>query len=592
MPCVRHHRLPCLAPAVPIAAAAVMIAGCGGARAPAISVFPVPGSRVVSPLTQIAFRGLPVGRLGHISVIGSRSGVHTGRVRADADGDGGSFLPTKPFLPGERVTVRTSARLFAGRASVSFTIADPAPLPPTMSLPPTQRVPGDVLTLRSRPDLAPAAVEITRRSARAASGEIFLAPQQGPVQSGPMILDPSGALVWFHPLLKGVVATDFRVQRYAGRPVLTWWQGRIGAGIGAGEDVILDSSYRRLATVRAANGLATDLHEFLLIPHDRALITAYYPVYWDASSLHGPKRAIVLDSVVQEIDVRTGLLLFQWDSLDHVPLADTHEPLPRSSAQPIDYFHVNSIQLDGADGLIISARNTWAAYKVSMRSGRIVWTLGGKHSTFRMAPGSVFAFQHDVRVRAADDRTVTVFDDGAGPPKVHRQSRGVTLELDVRRHTAHLIGEDRHSPALLASYEGNVEQLPNGDQFLGWGQQPYFTEFAPSGQTVFDGRFVGDNSSYRAYRFPWRGTPRTLPAVFAAASGASATVYVSWNGATEVSRWQVLTGADPTELRAITTARRQGFETKITVPYAPYVVVRALDEAGRVLSTSLPVKPG
>jgi hypothetical protein len=206
-----------------------------------------------------------------------------------------------------------------------------------------------------------------------------------------------------------------------------------------------------------------------------------------------------------------------------------------------------------------------------------------------MGPGAKFAFQHDVRATAGDDPTVTVFDDGAGPPKVHAQSRGLTLKLNPGRKTATLLREDDHAPSLLADYEGNVQSLDSGDRVLGWGQQPYFTEYDARGQVVFDGRFVDGNSSYRAYRFTWAATPSTRPAVAASTSGASTTAYASWNGATTVASWRVLGGSTPSDLRAEGTGAKQGFETQLTIPAAPYVAVQALDSSGRVLSTSTAV---
>jgi hypothetical protein len=360
--------------------------------------------------------------------------------------------------------------------------------------------------------------------------------------------------------------------------------------VGAGEDVIEDASYRQIAVVHAANGLSADLHEFRLTPQGTALITAYYPVYWDASAVHESTRQIVLDSVVQEIDVKTGLLLFQWDSLDHVPLTDSYEPIVQSAGQPFDYFHINSVQRQQDGDLVISARNTWAAYDVDSRTAAIIWTLGGKHSSYKIGDGASFAFQHDVRLHTAGDPTVTLFDDGGGPPVVHGESRGLTVRLDDKDKTATLVEQVVHSPALTASFEGNLQALPNGNTFLGWGQQPYFTEYNSRGEAVLDGRFVGANSSYRAYRFPWAGTPRTLPSVTASTSGADTNVYVSWNGATQVTSWRVLAGASAAALQAVATASKQGFESQVTIPAQPYVEVQALDSAGRTLATSSVVR--
>jgi hypothetical protein len=495
------------------------------ASSPPVVVFPIPGSKVASPKAQIVFRGLPAAQLGTIAVSGSRSGPHAGVVRADSDGRGGSLIPAAPFTPGETVTVSTSLNVVGGSAGGwQFTIATPAGGIAPLHWPVAARAHGDVQSFRSRPDLAPPAVTVDKRSARTAPGDIFIAPQFGPVQSGPMILDPDGNLVWFDPLQADDSASDLRVQTFQGEPVLTWWQGYVAAGVGIGEDVIADSSYRQIATVQAANGVHADLHEFELTPRGTALITAAYPVIWDASAVHGSRREVVFDSIVQEIDIATGLLLFQWDSLDHVPVTETYADLPHRRTSPFDYFHVNSIDPDSDGNLILSARNTWAAYKVSPLNGAVIWRLGGKRSSFKLAPGVYWAFQHDVRVRANNDLFVTMFDDSAGPPIVHPQSRGLKLMLDLKHMTARQVAEHVHTPSLSANFEGNFQQLPNGDDFLGWGQRPYFSEYDPKGALIFDGRFLGGNASYRAYRLPWSAQPASTPA--AAASTAKRTTTV------------------------------------------------------------------
>jgi hypothetical protein len=573
-----------------LAATPVAVGESRAASAP-VSVFPIPGSHVVSPRAQIAFRGLSASRLGAITVTGSRSGLHSGHVAADSDDQGGSFLPTRPFTAGETVTVRTSLNVRrASNGSFHFTVASPAGAinaAPLLSA--SARVPGDVLRFRSLPNLTPAAVS-TKRSGRTAAGDIFVAPQQGPLQNGPMLLDPSGSLIWFKALPKNVTATDFRAQTYKGKPVLTWWQGYFGAGVGVGDDVIVSNSYQTIAYVHAANGLHADLHEFQLTPQGTALLTAYFPVYMDASAEGGSKHEIVLDAVAQEIDIPTGLVLFQWDSIDHVPLSDGYTSPPKSSGSPFDYFHINGIDQDGDGNLVISARNTWAGYKVDHQTAETIWTLGGKHSSFKMGAGTAFSFQHDVRIRAPNDSVVTLFDDGAGPPVTRTQSRGLTLKLDLNHMTAKVASQDQHSPALLAFFEGNDQQLPGGGAFVGWGQQPYFTEFDARGRQVFDGRFVGFNSSYRAYRLPWSGAPASEPTL-AATGGRAPTVYASWNGATGVASWRVLGGTKASSLKSVASVRRRGFETAIRLSKGQrYVSVEALARSGRVLKTSRTIR--
>jgi hypothetical protein len=584
----RTARVVCVATVAALGACAIATAT---AQAAAVNVFPMPGSRVAPPRAQIVFRGVAPGAIGSVTVKGSRSGTHKGTIRADSDGQGASFIPAKPFTAGEQVTVRTHLAVIGGNAgtfrfSVSHPVGGFAKL--VLPTPPARR--GDVSRFHSRPDLVPAAVEVRKRTAAASSDDIFAGPQQGPVQKGPMILGPDGRLIYFKAVPRGQTADDFRVQTYRGRPVLTWWQGSLTAtGIGLGVGVVEDQSYRRIAVVHAGNGLRADLHEFRITSRNTALITAYAPIIWNASAAHGSRNQVVLDAVVQEIDIPTGLVLYQWDSLDHVSVADSQLRAPRKRNLPFDYFHINSIDPDADGSLIVSSRNTSTAFKVAYPSGGIIWRLGGKHSTFKLGPGASFGFQHDVRSRAADDSIITLFDNGGGPPRVHRDSSALALRLDLARRTATRIALYGHSPRLVSNYEGDYQLLANLHAFVGWGQQGWFTEYDTSGHVVFDAHFVPTDSNYRVYRLPWAGFPRTAPAV-AITGGKNARLYVSWNGATAVSRWRLLTGSSATALTPGATVGKSGFETSIAVPKAPLVAVQGLDASGHVLGTSRAIK--
>jgi hypothetical protein len=143
---------------------------------------------------------------------------------------------------------------------------------------------------------------------------------------------------------------------------------------------------------------------------------------------------------------------------------------------------------------------------------------------------------------------------------------------------------------VLSNFEGGFQQLPDFDDFVGWGQQPYFSEYDPHGRLIYDAHFVGGNATYRAYRFQWNGTPATPPAI-AYSAGRTPVVYASWNGATNVSSWRVLGGSAPNALKPVATARKAWFETWIRLPSAPrYVVAQALDGHGHVLGTSPPAQ--
>jgi hypothetical protein len=559
------------------------------AGAQTVGVYPSSGTISASPTTQVSFRGVTAAQLGRIVVRGSRTGTHSGRVLAHSDGQGVSWLPSHRFSVGETVTVTTA--LTAARTR--FRILKP---PGRITLP--NRIleninAGATRHFRSRPDLTPPLVTVDHGRKPTAPGLVFLSAKskKDQKQNGPMIVDNAGKLIWFRPLAGIGAATDFRAQTYQGKPVLTYWQGTSRQGIGTGQLVILDQTYKPIRRIRIANGFRPDLHEFIITPQGTALFITYPIVAADLRGVHGAKRGRVVDSVIQEVDIATGLVVFEWHSLGKIALAESFSRPAPSARVPFDYAHANSVDLDGDGTIILSARNTWTIYKIDRATGAIRWRLGGKHSSFKLGAGAHFAWQHDARRRA--DGALTVFDNSAFPP-VRKHSRALALRVDEGARTATLISARTHPRGLLTATQGNQQTLPNGDALVGWGSQRYFTEFAPDGGVLWDARLSVGYETYRAYRMPWVGRPFTTPRAAAVRlRGGGMNVYASWNGATEVAAWQVLAGASPTGLIAIGSAPHAGFETRIPVTAgAPYVAVRALDAGGGVLGTSPPRRVG
>jgi hypothetical protein len=575
--------------------AAITLLAAPAATARALTVSPLNGTIDASPHTQISFLGVPAREIAHISVVGSRSGRHDGRLEPYTSAPGASFVLTRPFTQGEQVAVSalTGPAGHTERVSTRFQVARPAYYPisppnPVVAKPAVAAKPGTLQSFVSQPALQPPSVQITVSSPTAASGDVFLAPSYGYGQFGPMIIDAQGRLVWFQQAPKGDIAMDLQVQSYQGKPVLVWWQGYIPKlGVGFGTDEIYSSSYQQIASVAAGNGYWADLHDIQISPQGSAFLTAYSPVYADLSSVGGPRNGTLLDAILQQVDVKTGLVMFEWHAYDHVLLGDSYSQAPHSSGEPFDYFHLNSVSLDpwGDGNFIISARNTWAAYEINHVTGAILWRVGGKRSSFRMGSGTGTAWQHDVRWQS--DHTVTIFDNG-GAPREHSQSRVIRERIDWPHRTVTLVGRDVDTPALLSGSQGNDQLLPNGDSFVGWGEEPYFTEFSPSGQILFGGHLPARGQSYRAYRFPWSATPAAPPAIAVRSGGAgTATIYASWNGATSVSSWRVLGGASAAALSPKATAAQSGFETTILVRSTDvYFEAQALGSNGGVLGTS------
>jgi hypothetical protein len=358
----------------------------------------------------------------------------------------------------------------------------------------------------------PPPITVLTQGADNGNGDIFIAPfgDTSSYANGPEIINTAGQVIWFHPVPAGQEAADFRTQTYDGQPVLTWWQGTGLGGLSSGTDYVYNDRYQQIATVSAGNGYSADGHEFLITPWNTALILAYTTSTADLTSIGGPPDQTVIDGIVQEIDIHTGRVLFQWNSADHVPYSDSEQPLPASPSTPWDWFHVNAVHLDGYGNLLIDARNTWTTYDVSPRTGAINWELGGKQSSFteQAAPGQVldsaneiFAWQHDPEYIGRGK--FTFFDNESSGTPLLPYSRAVTVQLDPWDRTATLVHSDDQPEGLSAGSQGNAQTTRNGDLFVGWGALPYFSEFSPSGQLEFNAEFPAGVNTYRAYRLPW-----------------------------------------------------------------------------------------
>ena len=462
----------------------------------------------------------------------------------------------------------------------------------------------------SEPQLHPMKVAINTYNAGTSSGSIFLAPYAFSDdatygQPGSLILDNGGNPVWFLPLNSpNLMNTDFRMQQLGGKPVLSFWQGTLATpptytNVPAGSSepgscyYIVDNTYRIIKTVAAQNGFTTDIHEFLLTPSNTALLLSTRTVSMDLTPYGGPQHGYVQDFAIQEIDLKTNNLLFFWDALNHIPLAESYEPASSasSSSNIWDAYHLNSIGLtDDAKDIVVSGRNTSTIYKINKPSGTIVWRLGGKQSDFTIESGAEFSWQHDARFLPPN--VISMFDDNccetsgsvpAGTPPSH----GLFLQLNLATKTASLLKEYYHDPNLNISSQGNTQSLANGNVFIGWGQSAYYSEYAAGGSTLYDAQMPGSNYTYRAYREKWVGTPYYPPSIAVVSNNGVATVYASWNGSTETTTWQLFSGSGLKQFSLTKTVAKSGFETAISVTNSgPYFQVKALDASGKVIGVS------
>jgi hypothetical protein len=237
----------------------------------------------------------------------------------------------------------------------------------------------------------------------------------------------------------------------------------------------------------------------------------------------------------------------------------------------------------------------------------VVWKLSGdpKQSTFKVPSGARFQWQHDVQLHPGG--VVSMFDDhccgvtGSGtlaPPT--GSARGLVLKLNFAKHTAALVHSYGHGSGFFVPFLGSTELVPGGNVVVGWGTGHVttarggstiaFTEYSKGASRLLDAAIPNPDLSYRTYLQNWVGLPLTTPSGAVRSSHGKATVYASWNGATQVVAWRVLAGSSKANLKTVVNkAAKTGFETAIPVKGAAKLFeLQALSSSGKVLGTSKP----
>ena len=596
--------------AVGVAASARSRASAHGATSSAqkLDVLPFPGTPDAAPAADIIFPAASTSQIASVAAVGSRSGLHPGHLSAQPAGNGSAFYPARPFAPGERVTVSAALRssTAAGASGAagsrtlrwSFAIAQPVRFRPTGG---TTALADDLGSaaaparsssrLRTHsfvtePHFHVPWISMQGKDDDTASGDIFL-DEQNAGHPAAYMLNPRGQLRWYEPSKRtgrGPSVFNTRVQRYRHHRVITYWQGLVvPPGVGKGRGEILNSSYRTIHTVQAGDGYRNhgiDLHEFTL-GHEgsegTAFVEIWSPVRANLTSVGGPANGTVFDWIIQEIDVATNRVVWEWHALGHVPINDSYQGYV--PGRPYDYFHLNSIQQLPDGRILISARHTWAVYSIEKKSGKIAWELGGKRSSFSLGPGTQFSWQHNATLHG--NGLLTVFADGGAP-----QSRALEIHLD--NHQATLVHAYTHKPGLLALSQGSTQLLANHDMFVGWGSRSYFSEYTPGGRQIFTAKMPSPIQSYRAYRSQWVGKPPWPPALVVRKSSAAGhdRLYMSWNGATRVVKWRIEARAGAQgRFTTITTVPWRSFETsaRVLTTRGPSFRVQGLDARGNVL---------
>jgi hypothetical protein len=262
----------------------------------------------------------------------------------------------------------------------------------------------------------------------------------------------------------------------------------------------LDGSLVRV--VHARGGSRVDVHELQLLPNGHYLLgrqVVYGPV--DASPYGGSAAASVIGIEVQEI-TKGGHVVWQWNSRDHIALSETAASWWAQAikqGQPYDIVHWNAVEPDGKL-MLLSFRHLDAVYAVSRRTGRVVWKLGGSHTSKSLrvvgdpAGANPLVGQHDVRLQP--DGTISIHDNGSG---VRPHPRVVRYRINTKKHTARLVQAFDDPTTGVSICCGSARRLDSGDWLVGWGGQGFVGGYGPKGRRLF--------SLKTPTGFPYRANP-------------------------------------------------------------------------------------
>lgn len=422
-----------------------------------------------------------------------------------------------------------------------------------------------------------------------------------PCQVGPHIYDSDGSLIWAGSCDFGNTdAFDFKVvNTIDDQPRLSVIIGR-----GDGNKVnrhgaahVMSASYQieRNLTVLDDRG-AFDIHEFNILGNGKtALVTAYRPQYLNMSSLGFGGYGYAMTGGFEEIDIATGEALYDWRSVDHISLSESTVLIegPPGSPPGWDYLHVNSVDKNADGDYLISARFADTIYMISGETGKILWRLGGSMSTFRLENFRMYR-QHHARFIDQNSTHITISFLNNASDEVSQDehtSDALVVILDLTAAVARAILRYNRPDGGLSRLRGNVQELPTGNYFVGWSQSGYQSEFTPEGECVMQARFRSDRfSTYRSYKYEFHGHPTTPPdlkaLVYESQSSRKLTVmYVSWNGATDISSWNFYAQASETsEPVLLGSAPKTGFETTFTSDgFMDWISVEAVHVNGTTL---------
>ncbi len=492
-------------------------------QAKIIYLSPVPGAIYVTPQTNIIIRSSEnidehsLNQPSLITVKGSSSGIHSGKIILADDQKTILFQPDVPFTGGEIVTVkldqgiRTETGNILPDTTYNFKISSSSFSPEfknqallkeinemsgnnksAISNPIIKKkIINKVSGIKDLPDDFPE-LSVTQYN-NPNPGYIFLSNFS--IQNGNaygnylMIVDNYGNPVFYRKM--DAPCFDFKVQPTG---LMTYYD------LSAHKFYGMNSKFAVIDSFACGNGYITDVHELRLLPNGNYFLLAddYEKVDMSQIVPGGNPNATVTGIIIQELD-KSGNVIFQWRSWDHFKITDaTHEDLTAAS---IDYVHSNAIEINSdSTSILLSSRHLDEITDIDLNTGNIIWRLGGKNNQFNFVNDDI-GFSHQHSIRRLPNGDITLFDDGNfhNPPF----SRGVEYKLDEVNKIATLVWQYRNNPDIYGDAMGYVQRFDNGNTLIGWGTaNPSVTEVASDGTVALEMSLPYGQWSYRAFKFP------------------------------------------------------------------------------------------
>ncbi len=314
-----------------------------------------------------------------------------------------------------------------------------------------------------------------------------------------VILDSKGFVAWYMPVNARNI-TDFkfnpRWQKYQFVQFLNPQQV---------DYVVLDSAFNSVDSFTTVNGILPDSHDFQISDDGAYSLAGASDSIMDLSNylfngVPGSANTRVTGFVVQEFDEDHNLL-FQWDSNDHIPPTAGYAFYGYNPGG-FDYCHGNSIAEDTDGNLLLSFRHLNAVYKIDRQTGKVLWQLGGKTSSFSFTNDVGFSGQHDAR--RLPNGNIALFDNAnmAAPPRI---SRAVEYELDTVNWVATKVWEYKYVPGFFSRAMAGHQTTPGRLHAVSYGlvfrPDPSAVLVDDAGNLITELFFADSVMSYRSYYY-------------------------------------------------------------------------------------------